>query len=59
LALQKLIQFGKVIDDFFAAVLVNCEDKTISANRHSLLREVKKEFLRVADLSLIVLETGQ
>jgi len=59
LALQKLIQFGKVIDDFFDAVLVNCEDKTLSANRHSLLREVKKEFLRVADLSLIVLETGQ
>ncbi len=59
LALQYLIKFGKVIDAFFDAVLVNCEDDELRNNRHSLLKEVKKEFLRVADLSLIVLETEQ
>ncbi|HQO46726.1 MAG TPA: glycine--tRNA ligase subunit beta [Candidatus Cloacimonas sp.] len=58
LALQYLIKFGKVIDAFFDRVLVNCEDDELRNNRHSLLKEVKKEFLRVADLSLIVLETG-
>ena len=57
LALQYLISFGKVIDAFFDAVLVNCDDEVLHNNRHSLLREVKNEFLRVADLSLIVLET--
>ena len=58
LALQYLIKFGKVIDAFFDRVLVNCEDDELRNNRHSLLKEVKNEFLRVADLSLIVLETG-
>lgn len=57
LALQLLIDFGKVIDNFFDAVLVNCDDTELRNNRHSLLKEVKNEFLRVADLSLIVSET--
>lgn len=56
LALQYLIAFGVAIDKFFDAVLVNCDDLTLRANRHALLLEIKNEFLRVADLSLIVLE---
>ncbi|PKN73691.1 MAG: glycine--tRNA ligase subunit beta [Candidatus Cloacimonetes bacterium HGW-Cloacimonetes-3] len=57
LALQHLIVFGKAIDAFFDAVLVNCPDEDLRSNRHALLMEIKKEFLRVADLSLIVLES--
>jgi len=56
LALQKLIGFGAVIDKFFDDVLVNCDDETLKTNRHALLLMVRREFLRVADLSLIVLE---
>lgn len=57
LALQHLIFFGKAIDAFFDAVLVNCPEEALRANRHALLMEIRKEFLRVADLSLIVLES--
>jgi glycyl-tRNA synthetase beta chain len=56
-ALQHLIQFGAVIDAFFDSILVNSEDEVIKQNRHSLLNDVKKEFLRMADLSRIVLES--
>lgn len=59
LALQYLIAYGKAIDDFFDAVLVNCEDTALRNNRHALLLKIKQEFLRVADLSLIVLESEQ
>lgn len=56
-ALKLLIDYGKSIDAFFEAVLVNCDDSALRANRHALLSLIKKEFLRVADLSLIVLES--
>jgi glycyl-tRNA synthetase beta chain len=56
-ALQHLIAFGGAIDTYFDAVLVNCEDEVLRANRHALLMEIRKEFLRVADLSLIVLDS--
>jgi glycyl-tRNA synthetase beta chain len=55
-ALTHLIAFGVAIDNFFDAVLVNCDDEAIKNNRHALMWEVKQEFLRVADLSQIVLE---
>lgn len=51
-----LVEFGRQIDRFFDEVLVNCEDQVMRSNRHSLLNEVKQEFLRVADLSRIVIE---
>jgi len=56
-ALGYLIGFGKVIDNFFDEVLVNCDDTALRNNRHALLKQVRQEFLRVADLSLIVLES--
>lgn len=55
-SLDYLIEFGGVIDSFFDAVLVNCEDQKLQANRHALLSLVRSEFLRVADLSMIVLD---
>ncbi len=58
LALNHLIAYGGKIDNFFDDVLVNCDDNQIRANRHSLLLEIRKQFLRVADLSLIVLDAN-
>jgi glycyl-tRNA synthetase beta chain len=55
-AIGLLISFGKHIDSFFDDVLVNCDDLAIRANRYALLHEVKDQFLRVADISKIVLE---
>jgi glycyl-tRNA synthetase beta chain len=55
-AIANLIAFGAYIDSFFDAVLVNCDDEALRANRHALLNEVRSEFLRVADISRIVLE---
>jgi glycyl-tRNA synthetase beta chain len=56
LALMHLVSYGKLIDKFFDDVLVNCEDTAIRANRHVLLAKVRAEFLRVADISLIVVD---
>jgi glycyl-tRNA synthetase beta chain len=54
-AIANLIAFGAYIDSFFDAVLVNCEDERLRANRHALLNEVRSEFLRMADISRIVI----
>jgi len=56
-ALQLLICFGAVIDAFFDSILVNADDDKLRQNRHALLNEIKTEFLRMADLSRIVLES--
>ncbi|MBW6513454.1 MAG: glycine--tRNA ligase subunit beta [Candidatus Syntrophosphaera sp.] len=55
-AIDLLVGFGKHIDRFFDAVLVNCEDPGLRDNRYALLNLIKTEFLRVADISRIVLE---
>ncbi|MDZ4182783.1 MAG: glycine--tRNA ligase subunit beta [Candidatus Cloacimonadaceae bacterium] len=52
-----LIAFGRHIDAFFDAVLVNCEDARLKTNRHALLSGIKREFLRVADISQIVVDS--
>ena len=58
-ALAHLVRYGKLIDTFFDDVLVNCEDAVLRANRYALLAKIKAEFLRVADLSLIVVDNEQ
>ena len=55
-AFRHLVAFGIRIDNFFDDVLVNCEDARLRANRYALLAEVRAEFLRVADISLIVVD---
>lgn len=55
-AIALLVEFGAHIDRFFDSVLVNCEDPKLRNNRYALLNSVKNEFLRVADISRIVLE---
>lgn len=56
-AIALLVDFGRQIDSFFDAVLVNCDDLQLRKNRHALLNQVKQEFLRVADISRIVIES--
>jgi len=55
-AINLLVGFGVHIDRFFDAVLVNCEDPKLRENRHALLNSVKNEFLKVSDISKIVIE---
>ncbi len=52
-----LIELGPDIDSLFDNVLINCDDLQIRQNRYALLALIRNEFLRVADLSLIVVET--
>lgn len=56
-ALHELVEFGSVIDAFFDKVLVNCEDLELRKNRYALLSAIRNEFIRVADLSLLVVES--
>ncbi|MGI6198271.1 MAG: glycine--tRNA ligase subunit beta [Candidatus Cloacimonadaceae bacterium] len=55
-ALKELVQIGPAIDRFFDEVLVNCEDEALRHNRHALLNEIKSEFLKVADISKLVID---
>lgn len=54
--LDSLVGLKAVIDDFFAAVMVNAEDQDIRANRLSLLKEVDELFMSFADFSQIVVQ---
>ncbi len=54
--LDSLVGLKAAIDDFFAAVMVNTEDKAIRANRLSLLKEVDELFMSFADFSQIVVQ---
>jgi glycyl-tRNA synthetase beta chain len=54
--LDSLVGLKAVIDDFFAAVMVNAEDKAIRSNRLSLLKEVDELFMSFADFSQIVVQ---
>jgi glycyl-tRNA synthetase beta chain len=56
-ALWLLTDFGKHINVFFDAVLVNCENPALRTNRHALLAKIKDQFLRIADISRIVVDT--
>ena len=54
--LNSLVGLKAVIDDFFAAVMVNTEDQAIRSNRLSLLKEVDELFMSFADFSQIVVQ---
>lgn len=55
-ALEALVRLKPAIDAFFAAVMVNAEDKAIRGNRLSLLKEVDELFMGFADFSQIVVQ---
>jgi glycyl-tRNA synthetase beta chain len=50
-ALLEMTQMKKPIDDFFDGVMVMVEDEAIRNNRLSLLDEIGRLFLRIADFS--------
>lgn len=52
-ALQTLAGLKPVVDAYFEGVMVMCEDENLRANRLATLSEVRGEFLRIADLSLL------
>lgn len=53
-ALEALVRLKAPIDEFFAGVMVNAENPAVRANRLSLLAEVDRLFMSLADFSLIV-----
>jgi glycyl-tRNA synthetase beta chain len=54
--LEKLVAIRSAIDKFFDDVLVNIEDEKLRKNRYALLQAIRRAFLQVADLSLLVVE---
>lgn len=55
-ALESLVRLKPAIDAFFAAVMVNADDKAVRSNRLSLLKEVDEFFMSFADFSHIVVQ---
>jgi glycyl-tRNA synthetase beta chain len=55
-ALDSLVRLKPAIDAFFAAVMVNAEDKAVRSNRLSLLKNVDDLFMSFADFSQIVVQ---
>lgn len=49
--LQTLANLQQPLDDFFAHVMVNSEEKALRYNRLALLKQVRELFLSVADIS--------
>ena len=54
--LGQLEEFGKTVDLFFDKVLVMAEDKKIKANRLNLVKNTFDLYLKLADLSRLVIE---
>jgi glycyl-tRNA synthetase len=52
-ALKQLSQLRQPIDDFFDQVMVNDPDESLRQNRLGLLMELRKLFLKIADLSCL------
>lgn len=55
-ALESLVCLKPAIDAFFAAVMVNADDKAVRSNRLSLLKDVDEFFMSFADFSQIVVQ---
>ncbi|MDI6641010.1 MAG: hypothetical protein QME68_01695 [Elusimicrobiota bacterium] len=51
--LQKLVSLHQPIDNFFDRVLVMTDDIALRTNRLTLLKNIVKTFLKIADFSLI------
>lgn len=54
--LMELINYGSTIDNFFDDVLVNIDEQEIKQNRYNILSCIRMLFLKVADLSKLVVE---
>jgi glycyl-tRNA synthetase beta chain len=52
-ALARLATLRPVVDAFFDGVMVNAEDAGLRRNRLALLAQLRQQFARIADLSLL------
>ena len=52
-ALARLATLRPVVDAFFDGVMVNAEDAALRRNRLALLAQLRQQFARIADLSLL------
>lgn len=52
-ALSALATLREPVDTFFDSVMVNADDMKVRNNRLALLNELRNEFLKVADISLL------
>ena len=52
-ALARLATLRPVVDAFFDGVMVNAEDASLRRNRLALLAQLRQQFARIADLSLL------
>jgi glycyl-tRNA synthetase beta chain len=57
-AFAAMAELADVLERFFVAVLVMTEDERIRGNRIALLKELGREFMRLADLSKLQIEGG-
>ena len=53
MAMERMASLKDAVDDFFNSVLINAEDQRIRLNRYALLRQLRDQFLYVADISLL------
>lgn len=54
--LTLLVGIRVFIDKFFDDVLVNTDEIILKQNRYALLQEIRNQFLKVADLSILAVE---
>nr|WP_306671252.1 glycine--tRNA ligase subunit beta [Endozoicomonas sp. SESOKO2] len=52
-AMESLAPLKDSVDRFFDEVLVNAEDEQVRLNRYALLKQLRRLFLHVADISLL------
>ena len=52
-ALSNLAKLREPVDAFFDNVLVNADDASVRLNRLGLLKELRGQFLKVADLAVL------
>ncbi len=57
-ALKELVSLRAAIDRFFEKVMVMVEDRELMNNRLTLLKEIAGLFLRIADISKLVVKTA-
>ncbi|MCC5856111.1 MAG: glycine--tRNA ligase subunit beta [Idiomarina sp.] len=51
--LSALATLRQPVDEFFEHVMVNADDEAVKANRLALLQQLRNQFLRVADISVL------
>jgi glycyl-tRNA synthetase beta chain len=56
-ALESLAALQPAIDSFFDQVMVNTDNEAVRSNRQALLKQVRRLFLRIADISFLQSQT--